>query len=43
MTSEVRALKEYDLFVRINLCNWFLQFVNNKEFDPHLVLFSNKA
>jgi len=43
MTSEVRALKEYDLFAGINLCNLFLQFVHNEEFDPHLVLFSNEA
>jgi hypothetical protein len=43
MTSEVRALKEHDLFARINFCNWFLQLVHNEEFDPHLVLLSNEA
>ena len=29
--------------LRINFFNWFLHFVHNEEFDPHLVLFSNEA
>jgi hypothetical protein len=39
----VHALKEHDLVVRINTCNWFLQSVHDGEINPQLVFISNEA
>jgi hypothetical protein len=36
-------LKEHDVVVRINFCDWFLRSVHDREVDPQLVFYSVEA